>query len=66
MQSYLQKAGVRFNINVVDTMCKKGLGLSFYIFCLLFILLSVIYFTDNIWIFPDKGHFYFLLFLVAL
>lgn len=66
MQSYLQKAGVRFNINVVDTMCKKGLGLSFYIFCLLFILLSVIYFTDNICIFPDKGHFYFLSLLVAL
>lgn len=66
MQSYLQKAGVRFNINVVDTMCKKGLGLSFYIFCLLFILLSVIYFTDNISIFPDKGHFYFLSLLVAL
>ena len=66
MQSYLQKAGVRFNINVVDTMCKKGFGLSFYIFCLLFILLSVIYFTDNICIFPDKGHFYFLSLLVAL
>ena len=47
-------------------MCKKGLGLSFYIFCLLFILLSVIYFTDNISIFPDKGHFYFLSLLVAL
>lgn len=66
MQSYLQKAGVRFNINVVDTMCKKGLGLSFYIFCLLFILLSVIYFTDNICVFPDKGHFYFLSLLVVL
>lgn len=66
MQSYLQKAGVRFNINVVDTMCKKGFGLSFYIFCLLSILLSVIYFTDNITIFPDKGHFYFLSLLVVL
>lgn len=40
---------------------------SFFLHLLFVIyLLSVIYFTDNISIFPDKGHFYFLSLLVVL
>lgn len=32
LQSYLQKAGIRFAVNIVDTVCRKGLGLSFSLY----------------------------------
>ena len=31
LQSYLRKAGIRFAVNTVDTICRRGLGISFYI-----------------------------------
>ncbi len=50
-QSYLEQAGVRLNLNVVDTYCKKGFSLSFIIvlllFCALLILDSHSTFEDN-------------------
>ncbi len=39
LQSYLHKAGVRFDPNLVDTVCRHGLSYSFYAVCLLLILL---------------------------
>jgi len=58
--SYLAKAGVRFDLNVVDTICKKGFGLSFYLFMILFVLLCFAYSTDNLDFFHDIRHFYIL------
>lgn len=39
LQSYLQKAGVRFDINIVDTIVRKGFGFSFYILSLLLFMI---------------------------
>lgn len=63
LQSYLQRAGVRFDVNVVDTIVKKGFGLSFYLFWILFAVLVYCYSSGNIAIFHD--HFYTLSILVA-
>ena len=63
LQSYLQRAGVRFDVNVVDTIVKKGFGLSFYLFWILFAVLVYCYTSDNIAIFHE--HFYTLSILVA-
>lgn len=38
-QSYLKKAGVRFQVNVVDTTVKRGFSLNFYLASLCFIAL---------------------------
>lgn len=38
-QSYLYKAGIRFDFNVVDTICQRKLGLSFYLATLGVVLL---------------------------
>lgn len=37
LQSYLKKAGIKFSVNIVDTIYNKGLSLSFYIFLVLLI-----------------------------
>lgn len=63
LQSYLQRAGVRFDVNVVDTVVKKGFGLSFYVFWLLFGVLVYCFSSGNIAVFHD--HFYTLSILVA-
>lgn len=44
-QSYLKKAGVNFNLNVVDTVLKKGFTLSFYLCLLLLVLLLILKFS---------------------
>ena len=44
-QSYLKKAGVNFNLNVVDTVLKKGFSLSFYLCLILLVLLLVLKFS---------------------
>ena len=50
-QSYLKKAGVNFNLNVVDTVLKKGFTLSFYLCLLLLVLLLILKFTGSeIWV----------------
>ncbi|MCR5536697.1 MAG: hypothetical protein K6F05_04700 [Succinivibrio sp.] len=41
LQSYLQKAGVRFTPNLVDTVCRRGLSYSFYAVLLLLCLLCL-------------------------
>ena len=46
-QSYLKKAGVNFNLNVVDTVLKKGFTLSFYLCLLLLVLLLILKFTGS-------------------
>ncbi|MGN1282020.1 MAG: hypothetical protein ACI4UM_09010 [Succinivibrio sp.] len=66
LHSYLQKAGVRFSLNVVDTMCKKGFGISFYLLLILSVLLTLCYCTDNISLLKDKAHFMLLYGLVNL
>lgn len=38
-QSYLLKAGVRFDFNVVDTICNRKLGFSFYLILFIALLL---------------------------
>ncbi|MGN0901778.1 MAG: hypothetical protein ACI4M9_00710 [Succinivibrio sp.] len=65
-QSYLYKAGVRFDVNIVDTVCKKGLGLSFYLLSLLLVVLIFIYATGNLSVFHDISNFYILSFLVVI
>lgn len=42
LQSYLLKAGVRFEPNIVDTAVKRGFSLSFYIAALCFIVLCTL------------------------
>ena len=46
-QSYLKKAGVNFNLNVVDTVLKKGFTLSFYLCLLLLVLLLILKFSGS-------------------
>lgn len=46
-QSYLKKAGVNFNLNVVDTVLKKGFTLSFYLSLVLLVLLLVLKFSGT-------------------
>ena len=46
-QSYLKKAGVNFNLNVVDTVLKKGFTLSFYLSLLLLVLLLILKFSGS-------------------
>ena len=46
-QSYLKKAGVNFNLNVVDTVLKKGFTLSFYLSLLLLVLLLILKFSGT-------------------
>ena len=41
LQSYLNKAGVRFDPNLVDTVCSHGLSYTFYAVCLLLGLLCM-------------------------
>lgn len=65
-QSHLKKAGVRFSVNIVDTMCKKGFGLSYYAFVFLFISLVYCYSTDQLFMFASVRHFYVLIILVFL
>ncbi len=64
LQSYLQRAGVRFDVNIVDTVVKKGFGLSFYVFWILLAFLIYCYTNNNILVFHD--HFYTLSILVAV
>lgn len=66
LHSYLQKAGVRFSQNVVDTMCQKGFGLSFYLLLILSVLLSLCYCTDNVSLLKDEAHFLLVYALVVL
>lgn len=40
-QSYLEQAGVRLNLNMVDTYCKKGFSFTFIIVLLLFCVLLI-------------------------
>lgn len=42
LQSYLLKAGVRFEPNIVDTAVKRGFSLAFYIVALCFIVLCTL------------------------
>ena len=46
-QSYLKKVGVNFNLNVVDTVLKKGFTLSFYLCLLLLVLLLILKFSGS-------------------
>ncbi len=39
MQSYLLKAGVRFDVNLVDTIVRKGFGVSFYALLALLVII---------------------------
>lgn len=57
-QSYLQKAGVRFNPNVVDTCVARGLSLSFYLVSALLILGAVLYFARFGKVFISSSYFY--------
>lgn len=61
MQSYLEKAGIRFNPNVVDTVCSRGLSAMFYSLLALLLSLLTLYFTDNEEIFPGRKSYYLLL-----
>ena len=42
LQSYLRKAGIRFAVNTVDTICRRGLGISFYIVFAVFVLIWIL------------------------
>lgn len=65
LHSYLQKAGVRFNQNLVDTIAKKGFGYSFYVFLILFALLVTAYLTNSLYLFHSNTNFYILSTLVV-
>lgn len=47
-QSYLEKAGVRLNLNVVDTYCKKGFSFSFILVFILFCFLQFARFDGSL------------------
>ncbi len=66
LHSYLKKAGVRFDLNLVDTVVNKGFGLSFYVFLLLLVVLTVCFATGNFSFFPNSLHFYILSVLVIV
>ncbi len=57
LQSYLQKAGIKFSVNVVDTICKKGLGTSFFVVACLLSLIFVLQITGHADIFPTSNYF---------
>ena len=42
LQSYLRKAGIRFAVNTVDTICRRGLGISFYIVFAVFVFIWIL------------------------
>ncbi len=42
LQSYLRKAGIRFEVNTVDTICRRGVGISFYIVFIIFAFIWVL------------------------
>ncbi len=65
LQSYLQKAGIRFAVNIVDTVCRKGLGLSFFIIFIIFTLLCLLKFTGHGSVFPN-GRFLILISATSL
>lgn len=66
LHSYLKKAGVRFDLNVVDTVVNKGFGLSFYTFLSLLVVLTFCFTTGNLSLFPNTLHFYILSALVIV
>lgn len=47
LQSYLEKAGVRFDPNIVDTVCKRRLGKTFYVVLLLLAVIFALELSGN-------------------
>ncbi|MDO5351957.1 MAG: hypothetical protein Q4E81_03900 [Succinatimonas sp.] len=52
LQSYLRKAGIRFEVNTVDTICSKGLGISFYVIFTIFALIWVLKISGQLGFLP--------------
>ncbi len=48
LQSYLRKAGIRFDVNIIDTICRKGLGISFFVIFIIFALIWVLKFSGHL------------------
>lgn len=61
MQSYLEKAGIRFNPNVVDTICNRGLSATFFSILGLLLALLALKLTGNEELFPGRKSFYLLM-----
>lgn len=66
LQSYLQKAGVKFNLNVVDTICQKGFSVGFFVFLIVLLFQIAIIATDNLALFTSVKHFFAIFALVSL
>ncbi len=66
LHSYLKKAGVRFDLNLVDTIVNKGFGLSFYVFLSLLVVLASCFSMGNLSIFHNQIQFYILSALVIV
>ena len=62
LRSYLRKCGVRFDTNIIDTVCNRGLGISFLISLAVTALLWLAHCSD--WTFPGNS-FYVIFFLLC-
>ena len=61
--SYLQKAGIRFDLNIIDTVCRRGLSISFFGIFALLVVLCCLALVKKMDFLPSPKYFFLLLFL---